>query len=405
MKKLLATVLSLACLITSLLSLTASAEDAAVTVNFGTGYKTDAYRATYGTPVVDGIRDALYDNSDPMYATQASKAGTTTYAEYRMAFNRTTLFIWCHVSDAALFNNASKPYDSSGDSVDLFVDLADGFVSGTTDAGVHVNKEKTKDVGQFRVDPFLTAAENIENFAAKTNFGPVANYNGASSAAEKRIQLAIGKDTDEKGYWFEMAIDFTEAYQQALTAKLEAGKNASLGFGMMVNDAVTAGTRYSYTVSQNCSNWASNKTATLAGSMARLGEVVLDAANYVSVETIGAQMKTDGSAVRMVFGVDTLAYQNVGFDVAQGDKQVSLTTTTVFSSVNGYTDAGEEIIYTAADLKVGYLITLRVTGFDADGTFTVKPYVTDATGTKHYGRTVAVTVSGGKLTAVTYISD
>ena len=141
MKKLLATVLSLACLITSLLSLTASAEDAAVTVNFGTGYKTDAYRATYGTPVVDGIRDALYDNSDPMYATQASKAGTTTYAEYRMAFNRTTLFIWCHVSDAALFNNASKPYDSSGDSVDLFVDLADGFVSGTTDAGVHVSKE------------------------------------------------------------------------------------------------------------------------------------------------------------------------------------------------------------------------------------------------------------------------
>lgn len=46
MKKLLATVLSLACLITSLLSLTASAEDAAVTVNFGTGYKTDAYGKT-----------------------------------------------------------------------------------------------------------------------------------------------------------------------------------------------------------------------------------------------------------------------------------------------------------------------------------------------------------------------
>lgn len=400
MKKLLATVLSLACLITSLLSLTASAEDAAVTVNFGTGYKTDAYRATYGTPVVDGIRDALYDNSDPMYATQASKAGTTTYAEYRMAFNRTTLFIWCHVHDETQVNGTD--YSVNVDGVDLYIDLVDGFVSGTTDAGVEVKTGKNS--GQFRVTPGLSAADNLKKLYAKTNFGAVANYNAA--AENQKLQLAVGVDNDNKGYYFEMAIDFTEDYQKALAAKLEAKEDASFGFSMMVNDVVkNGGKRDSYTVSQNCSNWVNNKSTVLSKNMERLGEVVLDAANYVSVETIGAQMKTDGSAVRMVFGVDTLAYQNVGFDVAQGDKQVSLTTTTVFSSVNGYTDAGEEIIYTAADLKVGYLITLRVTGFDADGTFTVKPYVTDATGTKHYGRTVAVTVSGGKLTAVTYISD
>ena len=402
MKKLLATVLSLACLITSLLSLTASAEDAAVTVNFGTGYKTDAYRATYGTPVVDGIRDALYDNSDPMYATQASKAGTTTYAEYRMAFNRTTLFIWCHVHDETPVNGTN--YSVKVDGVDLFIDLVDGFVSGETDKGIEVGDGENS--GQFRVTPGLSAAANLTKLYAKSNFGAVANYNGASKAAaeNQKLQLAVGVDSDKQGYYFEMAIDFTEDYQKTLAAKLDAGKNASLGFGIMINDVVTSGTRDSFTVSQNCSNWTT-AAKSLSSSMAYLGEVVLDAANYVSVETIGAQMKTDGSAVRMVFGVDTLAYQNVGFDVAQGDKQVSLTTTTVFSSVNGYTDAGEEIIYTAADLKVGYLITLRVTGFDAGGTFTVKPYVTDATGTKHYGRTVAVTVSGGKLTAVTYISD
>ena len=397
MKKSAAFVMTLALLLTSLLSLTASAD---VTVNFGTGYKTDAYHAVYGTPVVDGVRDALYDGSDPMYATQSSKEGTTTYAEYRMAFNRTSLFIWCHVSDSKLFNNASKPYDSSGDSVDLFIDLADGFVSGTTDASVGSSSTK-KDVGQFRVDPFLTAEANIEKFSAKKNFGTVANYNGANKAAEKRIQLAVGKDADEKGYWFEMAIDFTEAYQQTLAAKLDAGKNASLGFGLMINDAVSSGKRDSYTVSQNCSNWVESKanTNTLGGSMARLGEVVLDAANYTPVEPLGAQMKTDGSAVRVVFGVDSLKYQSIGFEVSQGDKRVEKTTTTVYTSVNGYAADGSELTYTAAGLKTGHLITLRVTGFAAEGSFTVKPFVTGADGTRIYGRTVTLTVSGGALTA------
>lgn len=395
MKKTVAFVMTLALLLTSLLSLTASAD---VTVNYGTGYKTDAYHAVYGTPIVDGIKDALYDGSDPMYATQASKAGTTTYAEYRMAFNRTTLFIWCQVSDEKLIRDDSTPYNATkGDCVDLFLDLVDGFQSGTTDKDVRCSSTE-KDVGQFRVDPFLTAEENIEKFSAKPNFGTVANYNGANKAAEKRIQLAVGKDADEKGYWFEMAIDFTEAYRQTLAAKLDAGKNASLGFGLMINDSVKAGKRDHYTVSQNCANWTT-KTDTLGGSMARLGEVVLDATNYTPVETLGAQLKTDGSAVRVVFGVDSLKYQNIGFEVSQGDKRVERTTTTVYSSVNGYAADGSELVYTAAGLKTGYLITLRVTGFAAEGSFTVKPFVTGADSTKIYGKTVTITVSGGTLTA------
>lgn len=395
MKKTAAFVITFALLLTSLLSMTASAD---VTVNYGTGYRTDAYHAVYGTPVVDGVRDALYDGSDPMYATQASKAGTTTYAEYRMAYNRTTLFLYCHVSDITPQNNPSKPYDSNGDSVDMFLDLSDGFKSGETDDGVGSSSTE-KDVGQFRVDPFLTAEENLQKFNAKTNFGTVANWNGASKATEQSLQLAVGRDADAKGYWFELAIDFTEAYQKVLSEKLDRGESASLGFGLMVNDTLTGKTsRNSYTVSQNCANWTT-KAFTLSGSMARLGEVVLDAANYTPVETLGAQLKTDGSAVRVVFGVDSLNYQNVGFEVSQGDRRVEKTTATVYSSVNGYAADGSELIYTAAGLKTGYLITLRVTGFAAEGSFTVRPFVTGADGAKTYGKTVTVNISGGALTA------
>lgn len=400
MKKAVTFVLTLALLFTALFSLTASA----VTTSYGeAGYITSAYKATYGTPIVDGVKDALYDSSDPMVANMVSKSSATTYAEYWMAFNRTTLFIYCHVSDVTLRTIEGNEYTSNTDGVDMFIDLVNGFKTKETD--VDVGQSEGANSGMFRVDPFLTAEENLERLYKKTNFGVVANYNGASNAdeSERKVQLAVGRDADEVGYWFEMAFDFTETYQEVLSAQLDAGESPTLGFGLMVNNLSKSSTsRYSYTVSQNCYNWTGSGTGTLSGSMARLGEVVLDVTNYKSVEALGAQMKDDGNAVRVVFGVDTLNYQNVGFEVEQGSTLVEKTVNTVYSSVNGYKEDGTEVTYTARSLKAGYLITLKVTGFAADGTFTVKPYVTGADGVKVYGRTVSVTVTGGALTAVAY---
>lgn len=414
MKKAVTVVLTLALLFTALFSLTTSAEvdpHVAAPSYSGDGYVSNySYKATYGTPVVDGIKDSLYDSSEKMIADRASSsksgAAYTTYAEYWMAFNRTTLFIYCHVHDETPVNNSSKPFDTSGDSVDMYIDLVDGFGTSTPDAGGGPNAGAYS--GMFRVDPFLTAEENLTRLYAKTNFGVVANYNGSSGttgvdpSGEKKVQLAIGRDGDAKGYWFEMAFDFTEAYQKILATKLDAGQSPTLGFSVMINDVITAGTRDSYIVSKNSRNWINNAAALFSKGMERVGEVVLDVTNYKPVEALGAQMKSDKSAVRVVFGVDSLNYQNVGFEVAQGDVRVEKTANTVYSSVNGYKADGTEVTYTAKGLKTGYLITLKVTGFAADGTFTVKPYVTGADSAKIYGRTVSVTVTGGVLTAVAY---
>lgn len=144
----------------------ASAENVSIVT---AGDPTLVYHAAYGTPVVDGVMDDIYASSDAMVSAYSSKADSTSYAEYRMVFNETSMFIFCHVTDVTRFPGTK--FLTSEDCVDMVIDLAPDFTPGVTDSGTGFGKIAAG--AQFRVNPALSAEDNISANAAKATWGTV----------------------------------------------------------------------------------------------------------------------------------------------------------------------------------------------------------------------------------------
>lgn len=224
------------------------------------------YHAAYGTAVVDGVKDDIYDTSDTMIASYSNKDDATSYAEYWMVFNKTTLFIYCHVTDVT--RNPGAAFATSVDCVDMVVDLNYDFTPGVTDANIAYTSVISG--AQFRVNPAMTATDNIQSNAAKS-WGSL----HADNCLFGTLQLAVAYDNDTDGsYSFEIAFNFTADYADVLAANLKDGKNTAFGFGLLVNESKESGSRYAMIVSNNCGY------TTLSKSCANLGKVELDALNY-----------------------------------------------------------------------------------------------------------------------------
>ena len=107
------------------------------------------------------------------------------------------------------------------------------------------------------------------------------------------------------------------------------------------------------------------------------GELAINASKmaYEGAEIIGTQTAISESAVRVVAGVDSLYYTQIGFVAKYGDKETVTKTNTVFSSIEA---DGNTV--TAEELGSRFLSTLAINSLDEDEgidgkTFTVTPVV------------------------------
>ncbi len=111
--------------------------------------------------------------------------------------------------------------------------------------------------------------------------------------------------------------------------------------------------------------------------------------------TKGTNGETASTKLRLITGVDSLEYKQVGFDVKVGENQKSYETTTVYASVNA-----EDKTVTAAEFSTGsaYLAVAVLENIDKasynEGIY-VKPYVVTLEGEKVYGVDRYVRVANG----------
>ena len=158
--------------------------------------------AYYGTPVIDGERDAIwvtkagnYVVNTPVYAWQGA-TGTV-----RMLWDESYLYVMMEVTDSVL--NASSPNRYEHDSIEVFLDEQN-------------TKEEyyTEAAGQYRV-----------NYQGHITFGTVPTEAGVTAATS----------LTDKGYIVELAIPFVN----------DVKEGQILGFDAQINDSNAQGVRQS----------------------------------------------------------------------------------------------------------------------------------------------------------------
>ncbi|MDE4541380.1 endo-1,4-beta-xylanase [Thermoanaerobacterium sp. R66] len=156
--------------------------------------------AIYGTPVIDGKVDDIWNNIEPITTNTWVLGSNGATATAKMMWDDKYLCVLAVVTDPNLNKSSVNPYEQ--DSVEVFVDQ---------------NNDKTtyyeSDDGQFRV-----------NYDNEQSFGASTNSNGFKSATS----------LTESGYIVEEAIPWTS---------ITPSNGTVIGFDLQVNDADENGKR------------------------------------------------------------------------------------------------------------------------------------------------------------------
>ncbi|ORX23087.1 cellulose 1,4-beta-cellobiosidase [Thermoanaerobacterium sp. PSU-2] len=156
--------------------------------------------AIYGTPVIDGKVDDIWNNIEPITTNTWVLGSNGATATAKMMWDDKYLYVLAVVTDPNLNKSSVNPYEQ--DSVEVFVDQ---------------NNDKTtyyeSDDGQFRV-----------NYDNEQSFGASTNSNGFKSATS----------LTESGYIVEEAIPWTS---------ITPSNGTVIGFDLQVNDADENGKR------------------------------------------------------------------------------------------------------------------------------------------------------------------
>ena len=194
------------------------------------------YKAAFGTPVVDGQMDDIYLKSDVMYAENVTfsgdasvKEGANATAEYRIVWNRTTLFIFCTVTDSTR-SKPGTPNAAAGkmDNTDIYVMLDPNF-SFEND---YSDRQNLPGAGQFRYQPNCTIDKEPEraiswgSLTLRNLYLETLNYVGGYL-----------NETDGS-YSFEMCFDYNEEYQKVLAANIKTRTETAMGFCLQINDVM-----------------------------------------------------------------------------------------------------------------------------------------------------------------------
>lgn len=129
-------------------------------------------------------------------------------------------------------------------------------------------------------------------------------------------------------------------------------------------------------------------------------------AKFVDEDVMSVKLqsqKINGATnLRIVTSVDTLDYENVGFDIVVGNNEKTFNheTTGVSERINATEASGVRYDYSPKiiDVDSQYFTTLTITGIpdsDLDKTFNIKPYWTTFDGTKVYGISRCVSINTG----------
>lgn len=224
------------------------------------------YQAAYGTPVVDGKMDEIYQLSDEMYAengvfpaSATVKEGQFATAKYRLVWNTTSLYIFCEVSDPTRSDpGAFNASATKMDNVDVYV-LCDPEFSTEKEYA----DRSLENSGQFRYQPNCTIDEEP---ARAASWGGLTVINQLFNTLEY-----VGGYKSENGgdYYFEMKFDFNEAYREALKQNIAAKKDTLLGFAVQVNDVMDNDAKRDAMVFSN------NATEGLSKNLGNCGVVTL----------------------------------------------------------------------------------------------------------------------------------
>lgn len=261
MKKTVCTILCLLFLMSAFGAVTASAADPVHPVD-----RALVYNAAYGTPIVDGEMDDIYLQSDVMYAENASfgssasvKEGQNATAEYRIVWNKTTLFIFCTVTDptrsAAGATGASA---TKMDNTDIYVMLDAGFA---TDKDY---SDRTVDgSGQFRYQPNCTI-DKEPNRAASWGKLTVRNQ----LAGTYNYVGGYLNETDGS-YSFEMCFNYSVPFTKTIAANIKTRTATAIGFGMQINDVMDDD------ASRDALVYSNNAKGGLSSNLNNCGKVML----------------------------------------------------------------------------------------------------------------------------------
>lgn len=271
MKKRICLFLCLVLLTSALASVAASATAPVHPVD-----RTLVYKAAFGTPVVDGIMDDVYLQSDVMYAENVAfassasvKEGANATAEYRIVWNKTTLFIFATVTDPT----RSKPGSTTAsatkmDNTDIYVMLDPNF-----DTANDYSDRTVEASGQFRYHPNCTIAEEPTR---KTDWGKLTVRNQFSGT----LNYVGGYLDDTSGsYSFEMCFNYNPTFTKTIAEHIKTRTETAIGFALQVNDVMDDDAKRDALVFSN------NAKGTLSSNLNNCGKVLLAFQEGVEIPT------------------------------------------------------------------------------------------------------------------------
>lgn len=143
--------------------------------------------AAYGTPVIDGIRDDIWDITQELPVNQMLQAWQTASGTARVLWDEENLYVFFEVKDDILDNSSANPWEC--DSVEVFIDEEN------CKNGAYKN-----DDGQYRV-----SYKNQQSFGESTDirgFESAAADTGTSYIVEMKIPVKV------KNYMPDVVIGF-----------------------------------------------------------------------------------------------------------------------------------------------------------------------------------------------------
>lgn len=271
MKKRICLFLCLVLLLSALGSVAASATAPVHPVD-----RTLVYKAAFGTPVVDGIMDEIYLQSDAMYAENVAfgssasvKDGANATAEYRIVWNQTTLFIFATVTDPTRSKaGATNASATKMDNTDIYV-ILDPLFSTEND----YSDRTVEASGQFRYQPNCTIDEEPTR---STSWGKLTVRNQLSGT----LNYVGGYLDDTTGsYSFEMCFNYNPTFLKTIAENVKTRTETAIGFSLQINDVMDDD------AARDALVYSNNAKGGLSSNLNNCGKVVLFYQDGVEIPT------------------------------------------------------------------------------------------------------------------------
>ena len=190
---------------------------------------TASYRAAFGTPVVDGVRDVIYDRAQVVSVGVDSNSAPVTSgatAVVRTVYDNNYIYCLAEVTDSTTNSATTIPYDTNYgiDGVQFFFDFLNTD-SATTSPSAY--SFVTNESGYIIADLAGTNINRQDGGTQPRSFGGFAGYWGDPGKTDYKIQRT------STGYNIELKL----ALGPSLINKLAAGQtDIPIGIGFQVND-------------------------------------------------------------------------------------------------------------------------------------------------------------------------